>query len=297
MIVAAAIGWSTSGAFVKNMELSGLAIAAYRSLAAGVVLFLFAWLAGTRRTFRPAMIGMVICFTAMSLLFITSMTLTTAANTILLQYTAPVWMTLASVVVLKEPVERRSVAAVLGSLIGIAVLLAGQGDADAGHRWGIVFGLASGVAFAGVAVFLRALRDHDSLWLAVVNHLSAGVLLTAALLVQYVASEEKSRPRIAPTGREVAVLAVFGSGQMALPYVLFGRGLQGVSPQEAGVLSLLEPLLNPLWTYLAAGEKPAPATLIGGAILIAALFLRYWPSRGGAARRMGGRPTSHQPLR
>lgn len=271
-VVAAALLWSTSGAFVKNLELPALSIAAYRALAAGVVLLLLVRATRTRITWAWPMLGMVVAFASMNFSFIASMTLTTAANTILLQYTAPMWMFLASVWWLKEPADRRSLISTIGSMVGIAILLAGQWSGRE-QQWGIVLGLVSGVMFAGVAVHLRRLREHDPLWLAALNHLSAGGMLAG--IGSLAAAGGLGEGIAAPTARQCAVLALFGAGQMALPYVLFGMGLRSISPQEAGVLTLLEPLLNPVWTYLTAGEKPAASTLAGGAVLMSMLALRY----------------------
>jgi DME family drug/metabolite transporter len=64
---------------------------------------------------------------------------------------------------------------------------------------------------------------------------------------------------------------------MALPYALFARGLKHVSPQEAGMITLLEPLLNPLWAYLISPQTdtPGPATLLGGSLIVGALAWHY----------------------
>ena len=85
----------------------------------------------------------------------------------------------------------------------------------------------------------------------------------------------------APTAAQWALLLFFGAVQMGLPYFLVARGLRSVSPQEAGTITLLEPLLNPLWVYLVVGETPSPWTLAGGALILGALAWRYWPRRPG----------------
>ena len=81
---------------------------------------------------------------------------------------------------------------------------------------------------------------------------------------------------------QVAILLfLFGSVQMGLPYFLFARGLRTVSPQEAGAITLLEPLLNPLWAYLISPETdtPPPTTWVGGVLILGALAYRYLPGR------------------
>ena len=93
-----------------------------------------------------------------------------------------------------------------------------------------------------------------------------------------------------PSGGQLAWLALFGAVQMGLPYVLMARGLSGVSAQEAGTLTLLEPLLNPLWAFLVLPDKerPTPATWIGGAFILAGLICRYWPKEIRVAPRSHG---------
>jgi drug/metabolite transporter (DMT)-like permease len=87
-----------------------------------------------------------------------------------------------------------------------------------------------------------------------------------------------------PGVREMAVLAGFGVVQMAIPYTLFARGLREIPAPEAGLIGLLEPVLNPIWVWLVHGEVPAPATLVGGSLLLVGVAVRYVP-RGHRARR------------
>ncbi len=288
-LVAAALLWSTSGAFTKVLTIDtalGLnqppldplvvgelklpvQIACYRALFAGLVL-----LPALRRrdlSFRGLMIVMAVCFAVMNATFVTALALGTAANAILLQYTAPMWMYLASVFWLGEPADRRSSIALVIGLTGIGVIVAGG--------WGgsdlviILVALASGLAYAGVVLCLRVLRQHSSRWLTVWNHLLSGLVLVPILLLL-----------APPTFGQFLVLILYGGLQMGLAYWLAARGLRAISPQEAGTIALLEPLLNPLWAYLVSGEVPALATLGGGALILAALAWRYWPrgTSGGA---------------
>ena len=75
------------------------------------------------------------------------------------------------------------------------------------------------------------------------------------------------------------MLLAFGVIQMALPYVLFARGLREVGTAEAGLIALVEPILNPIWVVLVVGERPAIPTLIGGLLLLSGVAYRYWPMR------------------
>jgi drug/metabolite transporter (DMT)-like permease len=276
-IALAAVLWSLSGGFTKLLSentglglniphLTGLQIAFFRALFAG--LFLLPVLRPGDLSFRRPMLVMVACFAAMNALYVVAMQEGSAANAVLLQYTAPMWMYLASIWWLGEKPDRRSSSALVAGLLGIAIIVWG-GWQDT-QLPVIAIALGSGVAYAGVLLYLRVLRDASSRWLTVLNHLCGALVLVPVLVVL--------APQT-PSLVQFGVLFLFGSVQMGLPYVLVARGLRVVSPQEAGTITLLEPLLNPLWAYLAAPDKEVPSvyTFVGGAFILGALAWRYWP--------------------
>jgi DME family drug/metabolite transporter len=276
-ILLAALLWSTSGAFTKVLRentplglnepiISPLAIAFWRVLFAGVVL-----LPLVRRhelSFRPALWWTGIAFAVMNVLFVSAMALGSAANAILLQYTAPMWMVLVCVWVLREPVNRRGAVALVIGLAGIAVIIWGGWSGD---RLPVVaIALGSGMAYAGVLIGLRVQRSVSPRWLTAFNHLFGAVVLVPLVW-------QMPWPSVPQFG----VLFVYGAVQMALPYWLMAFGLRRISPQEAGTLTLLEPLLNPLWAYLVSPQTETPNlyTFAGGACIVGALVWRYWPLR------------------
>ncbi len=270
----AALLWSTSGFFSKVLTkdtcfhlnsppVDAMSMAFYRVLFAGLALLPTLRLVDL--SFRPLMLPMVGCFALMNVLFVSALTLGTAANAILLQYSAPLWMYLASIWLLGERAERKSTIALCIGLVGIAVIVVGGWSTADLRVVGIALG--SGVTYAGVLLFLRALRDVSPGWLTVLNHLGSALLLLPWIW-----------GLAAPTTIQIVVLALFGSLQMGLAYWFVARGLRVVSPQEAGTITLLEPLLNPLWAYLVAGEEPPTATFAGGVLILGALAWRYWPS-------------------
>jgi drug/metabolite transporter (DMT)-like permease len=138
--------------------------------------------------------------------------------------------------------------------------------------------LGSGASYAGVIGCLRWLREEDSAWLVAVCHLASGVVL-----LPWVATFE-----IGLGAAQWALVALLGIGQMAVPYVLFARGVRVLRTQEAALLTLFEPVLNPLWVWLFWGEAAALSTWIGGTLILGGLAARYalFPpagERGGAA--------------
>jgi len=112
---------------------------------------------------------------------------------------------------------------------------------------------------------MRQLRGHDAAWLIGLSHL----VVTIALLPMMLGTG------IWPSLGQLAVLAAFGVFQMAIPYVLVTRALRSVSSQEAIALYLVEPVLTPVWVYLAWGKVPARWTIAGAGLILAGLILRY----------------------
>jgi drug/metabolite transporter (DMT)-like permease len=266
MVAAAAVLWSTSGFFAKlplfddwPQESRGVQLAFWRALFAGLLILP----AVKRRSFRRAMIPMTISFAAMNVLYLTSISLTTAANAIWLQSTAPWWVFLIGVYAMREPISRRDLIPLACGFAGVSLILTYELKNEI--QWGVVYGLISAFGYAGVVLFLRLLRNEDSAWLVAVNH-----LVTAALLAPFVFLCGHW-----PSVTQLFVLAAFGFFQMALPYLLFGWGLRHITGTEATAIGLLEPTLVPLWAYLARREEPAWWTIVGAAIILAGLVLRY----------------------
>jgi drug/metabolite transporter, DME family len=285
LLVAAATLWSTSGLFVKSPPLAelptleaGPALACYRALFAAAFLLPFVRPRAVR--WRPMLVPMVLAFTGMNALFVTALTWTTAAAAIFLQYTSTVWAFVFGVVLLRERVDRGNLIALAAALCGIGWIVAADWHGE--HFVGNLVALASGFCYAGVIFCLRWLRDEDSAWLVWLNHAVAGVALLPWVLTL----------GLSLGAVQWTLVGLLGVSQMALPYVLFARGVRTVKTQEAALIILIEPVLNPLWVRLLWGEAVATATWIGGGFILGGLAARYllFPPRA------GGHPEEpHQP--
>lgn len=300
-LILAAVLWSLGSVFMRLLreplglglhepQLSPLLIAFYRGLFGG--LFMLALVRRGQFAFRPAMIPMVATFTVMSALYLSALGLGAAANAIFLQNTAPVWVYLFAVFLLREPAERRGWQAVLLAAAGAVVIVAGGWPADLpAHEQRaaiqvLLMGVGSGAVYAAVVLFLRVLRDCAAVWLVALN-----LLGTAVMLGLYVLLTEGPAGFAAwvsaPSASQFAVLAGCGVLQMGVPYWLFTRSLRAVSPQEAAIITLVEPLLNPVWAYLLTPEKDTPTVpmLVGGSLILLALVWKYLPRRNRDAGR------------
>jgi drug/metabolite transporter (DMT)-like permease len=269
LIVLTALLWSTGGMFAKapvfdewrEAGVLGPALAFWRAAFAGLLLLP----AVKRPRFRMGLVPMVVCFATMNVTYLSAMSLTTAANAIWLQCTAPLWILVVGALFLREPASRGDVIPLVFGMAGIGVILAFEMTSDLGNPAGIALGLASGVTYGSVVLFLRRLRGENEAFLVALNLLS-----TATLVFPYVIYRG-----LWPTGWQWLVLAAFGLLQMGLPYVLFARALRTIPGTEASLIALAEPLLLPLVTWLAWGEVPAWWTVAGGMLILIGLAIRY----------------------
>jgi drug/metabolite transporter (DMT)-like permease len=277
-LLAAAVLWSLSGVIVKSppfhdlpLDQRGPVLACYRALFAAVCL-----LPLVRRRYvrwRPMLIPMVASFAGMNVLYVSALTHTTAAAAIFLQYTSTAWAFLFGYLFLGERIDRGNAVALVCSLCGIGWIV--YSDWGGANFFGNLLALGSGFCYAGVVFCLRWLRDENSAWLVTLNHAASGLILLPWVLTLEI--------DLQPI--QWGLIAFLGSVQMGLPYVLFATGVRFVRTQEAALLTLLEPILIPLWVQLAWGETADPAVWIGGALILGGLALRYTLFRPASPRR------------
>lgn len=268
LLLAAAL-WSTNGVLIKLLHdhgMHGAGIASYRSLVAAAFLAPFAF-ARWRRVAHPGWtLAAVLFFTAMSATFVIATTLTTAANAIILQYTAPAWVFVFSPWINRERATAPQWAAFVASMLAIALIFAAQYGSD---RLGLTIGLASGLVFGVQIVLFRKVRALDPVVFIFLCCVGSGVLLLpVALMIE----------KQLPTGAQVGLVALAGIVQFGLPYVLYASGNRHVSAQSAVLIVMIEPVLNPLWVYFARGEVPHWSTIAGGCVIL--LSVGYLSVRG-----------------
>jgi len=261
LVLAAAVLWSTSGFFVKApyfLGWSGPVLAFWRAVFACLVL----WPLVRNPRWTWKLIPMTLLFAGMNYTYLTAMVKGSAANAIWLQCTAPVWVLFIGVLVFGERAVWRDWVLVAFAATGVGVILYFESRGVAFEA--VVWGLASSFFYAGVVLSLRWLRSMNSVWLAALNH-----LVTALVLLPFAAEAAL------PSGIQWLFLAGLGILQMALPYVLFARGLKQIPGHEATGIGLIEPLLVPVWVYLAWGDRPDWWTFVGGGLILTGLAIRY----------------------
>jgi drug/metabolite transporter (DMT)-like permease len=267
VVFVASVLWSTSGFFVKSPYLegwSGPVVAFWRAVFACLAL----WPLVRRPSWSWRIIPMTILFVGMNYTYLTAMVKGSAANAIWLQCTAPVWVLLVGVFVFGERAVWRDWLMVAFAAVGISTILYFESRGESLDA--VLWALSSSFFYAGVVLSLRQLRGFNSVWLAALNH-----LVTAIALAPFAIAAGHF-----PSGMQWAFLGGLGVLQMAFPYVLFAYGLKRIPGHEATAIGLIEPLMNPLWVFLAWGNLPQWWTIAGGACILVGLGIRYlWPAR------------------
>jgi drug/metabolite transporter (DMT)-like permease len=260
-VAGAAVLWSTGGLFIKLAPMPALAVAGGRSLIAGLF-----YLALFRPNLRNARWTTAAAYAACIITFVSATKLTTAANAIFLQYTGPAYVLVLSPFLLDEPFRPADAICVLLSLAGMSLFFVGK--VEAGQLAGNLLAVASGLFFALAIVLLR--REAKSGSGDAIPSTTLGNFMAAAVTAPWAL---QAGPEVL-TARGVGVLLYLGVVQLGLAYLLFTRGVRKVPAAEASLISMLEPVLNPVWVLIGFGEKPGPWAVAGGAIVIAAVAVR-----------------------
>ncbi len=268
--------WSLAGVGLKSVfartDMTAAAIGGYRALFAGLSLLPFAlWRGGLRGPrLRPGLWVVIaaISFCVMTWTFVASVGRTTSANAIILMYTAPLWVLLLAPWVTGDHAQRRDLWAAVVGMAGMVTIVLGPSllgqQVTGGEAAGMILALASGLTLAILSMALRRLRQADPVAITSISNLvTAGVLLAAA------AAQGSLR---CPWGAAVA-LAALGAFQIATPYALYCYSLRFLTPQQATLIMLVEPIMNPIWVWLVIGEVPSWATFLGAAMIIGGLVV------------------------
>ncbi|MBK8182800.1 MAG: DMT family transporter [Candidatus Competibacteraceae bacterium] len=264
MLLGAALLWSLGGLLIKWVDWNPLAIAGMRSLIGAAVMALV-----FRKELRFSgsfeQIGAAIAYAGTVVLFVVANKLTTAANAILLQYTAPVYVALFSPWFLGERTQRNDWLSLAVILLGMLLFF---GDELSFHGYlGNGVALLSGFCFGWLTLFLRRHRHESSIPALVLGNLLAA-LIGMPFMFQSM-----------PDATGWIGLLLLGVVQLGVPYVLYSFALRQVRAVEGILIPMIEPVLNPVWVFLLLDETPGPMALVGGAIILGAVLFRAWRTR------------------
>jgi drug/metabolite transporter (DMT)-like permease len=279
LVLAAAALFSTGGAAIKAVSFNSWQVASFRSGVAALAILLL--IPEARRNWQWRYVPVAAAYALTLLFFVSANKLTTAANAIFLQAGAPLFVLAIGPLVLKEPIRRSDLLLMAGVACGMALFFSGHEAAVTtapNPARGNVFGALSAVTYAITIAGLRwAERGHATGASAGMVTVLIGNLLACA------ATLPMALPVAVWRWRDAAVILWLGVFQIGLAYLCLTRGMRHVPAFEATTLLLLEPTLNPVWTWLAHGERPAALSLVGGAVILSSTLLNsWWQSRRAA---------------
>lgn len=259
MLAAAAVLWSLGGFLIKSVELHPLAIAGTRSSIA--LLVIWGFVGRPKFSWSKAQLGGALAYAATVILFVAANRLTTAANAIMLQFTAPIYVALLAQKFLHEKNSPLDWVAIVTTFAGIAMFFV-DFLSPAGML-GNVFALLSGVSFACLVVFLRYQKEGSP-----ILSILLGNALTALIGLPFLALGT-------PAAADWLPLIVLGVVQLGIPYILYSLAIKHVSALDAILIPVLEPLLNPVWAFLLLRETPGQWALLGGFVVLASVTMRH----------------------
>jgi drug/metabolite transporter (DMT)-like permease len=283
-LLATALLFSTGGAAIKACGLDSWQVASLRSGIAA--LFVFAAVPAARRGWTRATLLVGACYATTMVLFVTANKLTTAANAIFLQATAPLYLLLLGPWLLREPLRRRDLLFMAAMAAGLLLFFVGEPPRFASAPRPVAgngLALLAGIFWALTVVGLRWMGRRDS---AAAGAGRGAATVAAGNVIACVACLPFALPVVGATAADWAVLLYLGIFQIGVAYLLMTAAMRRVPAMEAALLLLVEPAFNPVWAWLVQGERPGAWALAGGVLILAATA---WKARADLRSPAGGR--------
>lgn len=258
-MVFCAMLWSIAGLLINHIPMNSFVIAGGRSLFAALTVVVY--MAITKQKFiisRDTVVsGILLC--GVFICFVGANKLTTAANAIVLQYTAPIFVLIFSTLFLHKKPRAFDVAAVMLTLVGVVLFFIA--DIDAGSMLGNILAVVAGAFFGGMFVAVGNTKGEEKM---------SGILLAhvfcACIGLPFMAFTENT-----VTVKGVFLIAVLGIVQLGIPYILYALATNHCSTISCVVISALEPIFNPVWVAIIDHEVPSPLAIVSGVFLIAVI--------------------------
>lgn len=257
-LLLSAILWSFGGLFIKLVSWNPVAIAGLRGFIAMVVLIVY--VRHPHFTWSFAQVGGAIAYAVTVTLFVIATKLTTAANAILLQYTAPVYVAFLGSWILKERVLWFDWLIVLTVIGGMALFFLDH--LTPGNQLGNVSAILSGVGFACFVLFMRKQKNESPLETVLLGDFFTG-LIGLPFMFESI-----------PGALSWLGLLFLGVVQLGLSYILYSEAIKHVTALEAILIPGIEPILNPIWVFLMLGEAPGKWALVGGFVVLVSVTIR-----------------------
>ena len=258
LMVICAVLWSIGGIFIKLISWSPLLIAGVQSLIAAAVVGSYMFYKKTPIKICKYSIGAGIGLSGCCICFVVANKLTTAANAIVLQYSAPVFILIISALIFQQKLRKKEIMAVAGTMFGIVLFFFDQ--LSPGNILGNFIAILAGIFLAVMFVMVGQGGNDDSIRMS-------GILF-AHLLTAVIGIPVGIMGTVSVSGMEIFYILILGIFQLGIPYVLYGIASRECPPLACSLIGMLEPLLNPVWVFIFAGEAPGIFALVGAIVII-----------------------------
>lgn len=258
-VVLTALLWSSGGLFIKLISLTSMQLSFFRCLIAAIV-FAVIFRKKVLKVNRLAILNAFFYATVLTLFVIATKT-TTAANAIFLQSTAPIYVLIFEPIINKTRWEPINIITIAVCFIGMILFF--LGELSPGHLEGNIVALFAGVAFAA---FFLGMRKNDKEYQQ--SAIFYGNIIVAVICIPFILELETI------SFNDLWMVSFLGVFQIAAAYAIFTYGIKRILAVEASIISMLEPVLNPVWVLLGYGEVPTTFAILGGVIIISAISVR-----------------------
>ena len=269
-LIICSVLWSTGGIFLKNIELNGIAIAGIRSLISGSFMLLvtrqglhFSIRDENGRLDKESTIvyWLAAIFYALTMImFVAANKLTTSANAILLQYTCPVYIILFAPFLTGEKNRPSDYVTIVGVMLGIVLFFAD--GLESGNQFGNILAALSGLSYGLATIFMRRCRGYSG------GAMALSHMITAVVCLPFVIQSG------IPDLKSAFFLLLVGIVSIGIPSILYTVGIKNVRALTVSFITMLEPVLNPVWVIIFAGEIPSTKTILGGLLILGFIMIR-----------------------
>ena len=262
-----ALLWSSGGLFIKVIELDAFQISFYRSGIAALTILIICLYKKINLRFEFDIIS-VLCslsYAFILILFVIATKLTTAANAIFLQFTAPIYLLVLEPIFLKTKFEKRNLIALVFCFAGMILFFFGK--LDMSNIQGNLLAIGSGICFALFSLFLKWKKKIHKTESTIIYIITGNILVCLFCLpVIY----DKLQIEI----NQAVILLFMGVFQIGISYIIFNEGIKYISATESMIIAMLEAILNPIWVYIGVSEVPSVYSIAGSVIILGAIIWR-----------------------
>lgn len=263
----AALLWSSGGLFIKVLTLDAFQISFFRSAIAAITIIIISLSGKEKLRFEFDIISVLcsLCYALILILYVAAVKLTTVANAIFLQFTAPIYLLILEPVFLKTKFEKKNLVALIFCFLGMTLFFFGK--LELSGIQGNLLAIGSGICFALFTLFLKWKKQihktENTMVYIVVGNILVCIFCFPLIMNNLMIDLTQS-----------LILLYMGVFQIGISYIIFNEGVKYISATESMIIAMLEAILSPIWVFLGVGEVPSVYAIIGSLIILITIVWR-----------------------